>query len=87
MGKTKAETSASDLDKPILLADAAALFPVPVDMQALRRWASHGVTQTGGGPRPLVKLATIRVGNRRYTTQRSVNKFLEECNNDGKADN
>jgi hypothetical protein len=59
-------------EQHIPLNEAASLIPGRPHLSTLHRWAERGV----GG----IKLPTIRVGRRRFTTQGDIDRFLAELN-------
>jgi hypothetical protein len=62
----------------IPLAEAGLLFrlPVPPHPATRHRWALRGVRPTRGGER--IKLETVKIGGRRYTTHEAVERFADE---------
>lgn len=61
----------AEREKLISLVEAARLLPVRPHASTLSRWASVGVNG--------LRLATTKVGGRRYTTQSDLERFLREC--------
>lgn len=48
------------------------LFPYPVGRTALERWMRHGVRG--------VRLESILIGNRRFTSEEAIQRFVERTN-------
>lgn len=65
-------------DKLIPLAEAAAALPSRPSATALWRWWKKGVAVPGGR----VKLETMRIGRRRFTTREAFRRFVESMNAD-----
>ena len=57
------------LDEVLLcLTESAKLFPVPCSRATLERWVRRGVRG--------VRLETVRIGNRRFTSEQAIRRFL-----------
>ncbi len=57
-----------DREHSLTLRQAAAMLPGNPNRSTMHRWAHHGVRG--------VRLATILVGGRRYTTRDAIEKFI-----------
>lgn len=60
----------------IALNDASQLLPNRPHRATIWRWALQGIRHRG----ETIKLATIAVGGRRYTTKANIDRFLAACN-------
>jgi hypothetical protein len=60
--------NAFERDKTLSLRQAAELLPGKPNRSTMHRWAHHGVRG--------VRLATILIGGRRYTTREAIEQFV-----------
>lgn len=67
-----------DRDRCITFRQAAALLPGSPARSTMHRWTHHGVRG--------VKLATILVGGRRYTTRDAIDQFIAALSGEEGAD-
>ena len=58
----------SDMDQCLNFSQAATLLPSKPSRTTMHRWAHHGIRG--------VRLATILVGGRRYTTREAIEQFV-----------
>lgn len=69
-------------EQVIPLNDAAALLTRPDGRKPSKvttwRWATKGITSSAGGVRRRARLATIKIGNVRYTTVEAIGRFAAE---------